>query len=130
MNAIDQVITLEKEALNGWSGGNAAAYGMHAHPDSIYFDNLGARNQIAGEENIKKYAATAFAELKPHNYELIGLRARQFGDTVILSYRYHPIMPDGAPSMDWGATIVYASFDGDWKSVHASWTALMDLPAQ
>ena len=128
MEAIDQVITLEKEALNGWASGNAMAYGIHAHEDSIYVDNLGARNQIQGSEDIRKYAATAFAELKPHEYELRGLRARQFGESVILSYQYHPIMPDGAPSFDWAATVVYALFEGNWKMVHSSWTMLMDIP--
>jgi len=128
MEAIDKVISLEKEALDGWSSGNATAYGIHAHPDSIYFDNLGAQNQIEGGDNIRKYAATAFAELPVHNYKMAGLKARQYGNTVILSYQYHPSMPDGSPSTNWAATVVYALFDGNWKLVHASWTMLMAPP--
>lgn len=128
MKTIDKVISLEKEALNGWSGGNASAYWIHGHPDSIYFDNLGAQNQIEGSDNIRKYGETAFAELPAHNYEMVGLKARQYGDTVILSYQYHPTMLDGTPGTNWASTVVYVLFDDLWKMVHASWTMLMAPP--
>ncbi len=128
MEAIDKVFSLEKEALKGWSSGDALAYGIHAHPDSIYFDNLGAQNQIEGKDNVRKYAETAFAELPAHNFEIVGLKARQYGETVILSYQYHPTMFDGTAGSKWAATVVYALFDGHWKMVHASWTMLMAPP--
>ena len=128
MKAVDTVKSLEKEALKGWSSGNALAYGIHAHPDSIYFDNLGAQNQIEGNDNIRKYVETAFSELPAHNYEIVGLKARQYGDTVILSYQYHPTLLDGIPLSKWATTVVYALFGPSWKMVHASWIMLMPPP--
>ena len=44
MEAIKHVISLEKEGLQAWSSGDAAGYGMHGHPDSVHYDNLGAQN--------------------------------------------------------------------------------------
>ncbi|NER10793.1 SnoaL-like domain-containing protein [Muriicola jejuensis] len=124
METIEHVITLEKEALNQWSKANPLGYGIHAHKDQIYFDNLGAQDQIEGKEKIGEYVKETFAQLQPHNYELVGLKARQYGDVVILSYRYHPTMPDGSPSAQWAATVVYALIDSKWQLVHASWVML------
>ncbi len=128
MGAIEKVIALEKEALDGWSSGNALEYGIHAHPEQTYFDNLGAQHTVAGIENIRKYVSNAFAELVEHQYEMVDLKARQYGDTVILTYQYHPTLPDGSPSANWAATVIYARFDNDWKMVHAGWTMLMPPP--
>lgn len=130
MKAIDHVIALEKEALNQWSKANPQGYGIHAHRNQIYFDNLGARDQIEGKEKIGEYAKAAFAQMQPHSYEMVGLKARQYGDVVILSYQYHPKMPEGAPSANWAATVVYALIDSKWQLVHASWVMLtpIDLP--
>jgi hypothetical protein len=128
MEAIKQVILLEKEALKAWSGGNATGYGVHAHPELVYFDNLGAQNLLEGGEQIQSYAEAAFAELPEHTYEMVGLKAKQYGDTVILAYQYHPTMLDGTPSSKWAATVVYALFETTWKMVHASWTMLMPPP--
>ena len=125
MEAIKQVISLEKEGLKAWSSGDATGYGIHGHPESVYFDNLGAQNFIEGSEHIKKYAEVAFAALMPHTYEMVGLKAKQYGDTIILAYQYHPTMLDGSPSSKWAATVVYVLFDTSWKMVHASWTMLM-----
>jgi hypothetical protein len=125
MEAIKHVISLEKEGLQAWSGGNATGYGIHAHPNQVYFDNLGAQNLVEGGDNIKKYAETAFAALTAHTYEMVGLKAKQYGDTIILAYQYHPSMLDGTPSSKWAATVVYVLFDASWKMVHASWTMLM-----
>ena len=128
MNAVDTVISLEKEALKGWSSGNALGYGIHLQSDSIYFDNLGAQNQIIGKDNIEKYMEATFTELSAHKFEIEGLRARQFGDTVILSYQYHPALMNGTPLSKWAATVVYSLSDSSWKMVHASWIMLTPPP--
>ena len=129
MEAIKHVISLEKEGLQAWSSGDAAGYGIHGHPDSVYFDNLGAQNLIEGSDQIKKYGEVAFAELTAHRYEMVGLKAKQYGDTVILAYQYHPTMLDGTASNPWAATVVYVLFETSWKMVHASWTMLMPPPS-
>lgn len=129
MEAIKQVISLEKEALNAWSGGDPTGYAVHAHPQMVYFDNLGAQNLLEGEQQIKSYVQAAFAELKPHTYEMEGLKSRQYGDTVILAYQYHPTMLDGSDSSKWATSVVYVLFKNTWKMVHASWTMLMPPPS-
>ncbi len=130
MDAIDHVISLEKEALSHWSNADPTGYGIHAHKDQIYFDNLGAQHQIEGKEAIGEYAKQAFAQMQPHTYKMVGLKARQYGETVVLSYQYHPEMPDGAPSANWAATVIYAHIDSRWQLVHASWVMLtpMNIP--
>jgi len=130
MEAINQVISLEKEALEAWSSGNPSGYAVHAHQELIYFDNLGAQNFLEGEEQIKPYAEAAFAELTAHTYKMVGLKAKQYGDTVILGFQYHPTMLDGSPSMNWAATVVYSLIEDSWKMVHTSWTMLMPPPQQ
>ncbi|GGD57371.1 nuclear transport factor 2 family protein [Muriicola marianensis] len=125
MKAIDQVIALEREALDGWASGKAEGYAIHAHPDLIYFDNLGAQELVEGMENVIAYAKKTFAELPAHTYEMAGLKARKYGDTVILSYQYHPSLLDGSPSTKWAATVVYSLTGSRWKMVHANWTMLI-----
>jgi hypothetical protein len=124
MKAIEKVISLERKALDGWSRGIPENYLIHVHPDIIYFDNLGAQDLIEGAENMTAYVKKAFAQLQPHTYDMVGLKARQYGDTVVLSYRYHPSLPDGTPGTQWAATVIYAITDSKWQLVQASWVML------
>lgn len=130
MKTINHVISLEKEALNQWSGGNPIGYGIHAHPNMIYFDNLGAQQQVEGWAAVEKYMKVAFAELPAHTYKMVGLKAKEYGTVIILSYQYHPTLSDGTPSSKWAATVVYALFQTEWKMVHANWVMLMEPGVQ
>jgi ketosteroid isomerase-like protein len=120
------VIDLEKEALVGWSGGNAAEYVNKCADDTTYFDNLGATELIIGRENVVKYAEEAFAELTEHKYEMVGANVQHYGNTAILTYQYHPFSLEGEPGTKWTATTVYVQIDGSWMQVHGHWTMLQN----
>jgi ketosteroid isomerase-like protein len=120
------IIELEKNALAGWSGGNAAEYVNKATDDCTYFDNLDATELVVGKKNVLNYMAEAFAELIAHDYEMVGAHVQHYGNTAILTYQYHPFSLAGEALTKWTATVVYVQIDGTWIQVHSHWTMLQN----
>jgi len=122
MNTEDTILSLEKEALDQWSGGNPGGYFKHGAQDFTYFDDIGAQNRMNKEE-FETYGERTLKEMiPPHKYEMRKSKLQDFGNTAILTYFYHPFDDDGKELTIWRASVVYINLEGVWKIVHAHWT--------
>jgi len=121
METFEIILSLEREALDNWSNGNPHGYLKHAASDITYFDDIGAQNRL-GLESWDTYAKTLKEMIPPHKYQMVEPKTQVYGDTVILTYLYHPSTADGEPLTKWRATVVYSNIESDWKMVHANWT--------
>ena len=123
MDAQDQVISLEREALDQWAAGKPSNYLKHAHDDITYYDDIGAQSGLQGLEAVRSYATAALdGNIPPHQYEMLNTHVQHYDNTGILTYQYQPSGPDGQPLTLWRASVVYSRIDGNWKMVHAHWT--------
>jgi lipopolysaccharide export system protein LptC len=120
------IIDLEKKALKGWSGGNAAEYFSQCADDYTYFDNLGATELVIGRENTIQYAEKMFSELPEHKYEMAGAHVQHYDNAAILEFQYHPFSLQGESLTKWTATSVYSQINGAWTAVHSHWTMLQN----
>ena len=126
MNIQDKILSLEKEALDQWSGGNPVGYGMHQANNATYIDDMGAQDRLTSSE-WPAYGESLKEMIPPHKYEMQNSHVQVYNDdTAILSYFYQPYDDDGNETTRWRASVVFALIDGQWKNVHSQWTMLKE----
>ncbi|MBR9999310.1 MAG: nuclear transport factor 2 family protein [Cyclobacteriaceae bacterium] len=118
----EKILELEQEALEQWSEGNVRGYLLHAADDITYMDDIGAQNRIEGIKPLQDYALKLEGQIPKHNYEVVNPKVQVYGESAILSMKYHPFSPEGNSLTQWKATTVYRLSGGKWKMVHAHWS--------
>lgn len=120
------ILARERSALERWSRGDPLGYLEIDADDVTYFDDIGAHHRVDGIEAMREYMSALKGQIPGHDYELVDPRVQLYGDTGILTMRYHPSAPDGSPMPPWKATSVYRRTGGDWRIVHAHWSIAKD----
>jgi hypothetical protein len=121
-----ELLELERSALDRWSGGDPAGYGQWAAEEVTYFDDMGARERVAGKDALLEYLDSLKEHMPPHRYEMGDPLVQIFGDMGIVSFLYLPSTLDGQAGTPWRASTVYALIDGKWQMVHAHWAMMKD----
>jgi hypothetical protein len=122
---MEQLLGLERAALDRWSGGDPMGYAMSAADDITYFDDIGAKEGVFGVESARAYLKSLAEVLPPHHYEMVGAHVQVYGDTGVLSFQYHPSTEEGAGT-PWRASTVYVRQGDEWRMVHAHWTMMKE----
>ena len=125
-NAEEQIIALERGALDTWSKGNPSGYAANAAEDVTYFDDIGAPSRIDGLDSMRNYLASLEGKVAPHTYEIAHPKVQVYGDIGILTFQYHPSTIEGSPLTQWKATSVYRYSGGKWRLVHANWSIIKE----
>ncbi|NIP81696.1 MAG: DUF4440 domain-containing protein [Gemmatimonadetes bacterium] len=124
--AADAILALERNALDHWSRGDPLGYVEDWAEDATYFDDIGAQSRIDGLEALRAYASTLAGQLPAHEFELVDPKVQVFGDTGVLTLRYHPRTADGEPLPAWKATLVYRRDGGRWRVAHGNWSIVKE----
>ena len=119
------VLEVERQALDSWSAGNPAKMPANFADDASYFDDIAAHTRLDGIEEIQNYFTSLEGAIPPHNYEIVDQRVQSFGNTAILTLRYHSTI-DGQSGPPWKATSVYHYNDEKWQVVHAHWSLVKE----
>ena len=119
------VLEVERQALDSWSAGNPAKMPANFADDASYFDDIAAHTRLDGIEEIQNYFTSLEGAIPPHNYEIVDQRVQSFGNTAILTLRYHSTI-DGQSGPPWKATSVYRYNDEKWQVVHAHWSLVKE----
>ena len=121
----DEIILLERAALDRWGNGDPSGYLETYGPQITYFDPLTER-RIDGHDAMTEYYRPIVGQIHVVRYEMIGAKVQRVGDDVaVLSYNLNSesLNPDGSPLMThWNSTAVYARGPGGWKSIHSHWS--------
>ena len=122
-NADEEIIALERSALNKWAQSNTMGYVEIGAEDVTWFDfNEGEQPRIDGLEAVRKYFTALAGQIPPHTYDLVNPKVQIYGNTAILSFHWKASMTDGTPLPVWKATSVYRWKGGKWRQVHAHWS--------
>jgi ketosteroid isomerase-like protein len=122
--ATDDVIQLERAALDRWGNGDPAGFLETYAPEITYFD-VGTEKRLDGHETMAEYYRPIVGKIKVSSYEMIGPKVQRHGDVAVLTYnlRSEGVQPDGkALTVRWNSTSVYARMSGRWKMIHSHWS--------
>jgi len=122
-NADEEIIALERSALDKWSQSNTRGYVDISADDVTWFDfTPGKQLRIDGIEAFRNYMASLAGQIPLHTYDIVNPKVQVYGNTAILTFHWNASTPDGQPLPSWKATSVYNWKDGKWHMVHAHWS--------
>ena len=122
-NADEEIIALERSALDKWAQGNALGYVDISADDVTWFDFAeGEQLRVEGLAALRKYLIPLAEQIPPHTYDIVNPRVQVYGNSAILTFHWKASLPDGGPLPEWKATSVYYWKDGAWRQVHAHWS--------
>jgi ketosteroid isomerase-like protein len=137
-SVFEELIALEKSALDRWIAANPDGYLELAAPDITYFDPNQER-RVDGLEALKALLGPIKGMQLPFTdprYEMIAPKVQVYGDVALLTFNLINYAKMGGQAESvlsrWNSSEVYRRVDGRWRLVHSHWSYLKPLvqPAQ
>jgi uncharacterized protein (TIGR02246 family) len=121
----DDIIALERGALDRWGKGDPQGFLDLMAEDETYFDPM-TDKRIDGREALRAYMAPFANKISIERVEIINSQVRRQGDIAVLTFNLadYGAQFDGGPKSTsrWNSTEVYQRIDGKWKIVHSHWS--------
>lgn len=129
----DDIISLERSALERWGKGDPYGYLSIMAPDVTYFDPTTER-RIDGRDALGAMLETVRGKIAVERAEFINPAVVVSGDMALLTFNLvsHGGQFAGGPKMDarWNCSEVYRRVDGRWLIVHSHWSFTKPAIAQ
>ena len=129
MNAAEEVIALERSALDRWIQGDPDGYlGPYSH-GATYFDPF-REKRVDGLDELNAMLGPMKGVRLPFSkprYDMMNPRVEVEGDIAVLSFNLvnYGMLQDSAEEMvlaRWNATQVYQHVNGAWRIIHTHWS--------
>lgn len=124
----EQIIALERSALDRWIVGNPDGYLELAAPDITYFDPYRER-RVDGLQALTALFGPMKGMQLPFTdprYEMIAPKVQMYGDVALLTFNLINYAKMGSQTESvlarWNSSEVYRRIDGRWKLVHSHWS--------
>ncbi|HJU66518.1 MAG TPA: nuclear transport factor 2 family protein [Gemmatimonadaceae bacterium] len=125
----DEIIALERAALDRWGNGDPSGF-LETYAQEITYFDVGTERRLDGHAAMTEYLRPITGKIKIPRYEMIGPKVQRHGDVAVLTYnlRSEGVQPDGKQvTVRWNSTSVYARMGREWKMIHSHWS-LTALP--
>jgi ketosteroid isomerase-like protein len=124
----DQIVAMERAALDRWGAGDPHGYLEIMAPGVTYFDPVQAR-RVDGLRAMTDVLVPFTGQIKVDRYEMVDPVVQQHGDAAILTFNLlsYRRTPDGTDYViaHWNSTEAYARLDGHWRIVHSHWSYVL-----
>jgi len=120
----EQLIAIERRALNRWGSGDPHGYLEIDAEEITYFDPM-QEARVDGLADLTKLLAPLAGKIHIERYEMVRPCVQRHGDVAVLTYNLVDSGSfDGGPTLTvrWNCTEVYAQIDGAWKIIHNHWS--------
>jgi uncharacterized protein (TIGR02246 family) len=129
MGVAEQIISLERSALDRWIRGDPDGYLSLYADDAVYFNPF-REKRVDGLAELNALMAAMRGMTLPFTeprYEMIDPVVEVDGNVSILTFN---LVNYGKPSGSadeailarWNATEVYRKVDGEWRIIHSHWS--------
>jgi len=115
----DQILALERAALDRWGQGDPGGYLAINDDDVSYFDPYVER-RVDGLPDLTAWYEGIRGTIKVDSDEIIDPLVQVIGDAAILTFQY--VSYSGEAETHWNCTEVYQRTGGDWRIVHSHWS--------
>jgi ketosteroid isomerase-like protein len=121
----EQIINVERAALDRWGKGDPAGYLEIMAPELTYFDPF-TEQRVDGDRAMRDYLAPVTGQIHIDHYEMINPKVQHYGDVAILTFNLEDMVKepgsDKTVTLCWNSTEVYRRNEGTWKIVHSHWS--------
>jgi hypothetical protein len=115
----DEVIALERTALDRWGKGDPDGYLDLNAAEVSYFDPFVER-RLDGLAALTDWYRQVRGKIKIDRDEIINPRVQVIGDAAILTFQFDSHGSEGA--VHWNCTEVYQRSADGWTIVHTHWS--------
>jgi ketosteroid isomerase-like protein len=120
-NSGQEILEMEKAALDRWSEGDVYGFIEIAADDISYFDpSLASR--IDGKAAFKAHLEPTYKKFSIHRYEILNPKSYSQGDICVLCFNLNNYNEQGEITSQWNSTEVYRKTDGKWRIIHSHWS--------
>lgn len=120
----DEIIALERAALDRWGAGDPSGYLEISAPEVTYFDPFIER-RIEGLDALSAWYAPLRGTIHIDRYELVSPKVQVYGETAVLTFNL--VSHSGATIMRWNCTEVYRRGEAGWRIVQTHWSITQHL---
>ena len=119
----NEIISLERAALERWGKGDPQGYLELMAPEVTYFDPA-LEKRLDGLAAVKAYIIPFTGKIRIDSYEMINPQVQRDGDVAVLTFNLIDRVkrPDREGKVRWNSTEVYRRIDGNWKIIHSHWS--------
>jgi ketosteroid isomerase-like protein len=121
----DQILALERGALDRWGNGDPDGFLESYAGDITYFDPVTAM-RIDGLQAMVNYYLPWVGKIQIARYEMLNPHVVVDGNMALLTYNLVNYIRDahGVESVGsrWNSTTVYQHRDNTWKAIHSHWS--------
>ena len=124
-STVDQIISLERAALDRWGNGDPGGFLDLYGADISYFDPLTA-SRIDGHDAMADYYRPWIGKIYVARYEMLNPRVVVDGTMALLTYNLVNYVRDENAGESvgscWNSTVVYQQRGGTWRTIHSHWS--------
>jgi Domain of unknown function (DUF4440) len=121
----EQIIALERAALDRWGNGDPGGFLDLYGADVTYFDPVTAR-RIDGHQGMEEYYRPFAGKIHIDRYEMLNTRVVVEAEMALLTYNLVTYHRDarGVESVGsrWNSTTVFRRRGDAWKTLHSHWS--------
>jgi len=121
----DQIVMLERAALDRWGSGDPGGFLDLYGPEITYFDPMTAA-RLDGHRAMADYYRPWTGKIQIPRYEMVNPQVAVDGNMALLTYNLVNFItgPDGRESVGtrWNSTTVFQRRGDQWRSIHSHWS--------
>ena len=117
---VDEIIQLEKHALERWSRGDPSGFLEVSAADVVYFDPFLER-RLDGLTALTAYYESLRGKVSASRFELLHPRVQLLGGAAVLTFHFVSYGGNGNVHR-WNCTEVYRRDPGGWRIVQTHWS--------
>lgn len=127
-SVLEEIIAIERSALDRWVTGDPQGYLNILAPEVTYFDPNQERRTDGLDAMIALLGPIKDVELPftDPRYEMIAPKIQHHGDVALLTFNLvnYGKLADQPETVlaRWNSTQVYRRIDGQWKIIHSHWS--------
>lgn len=118
-NVSEEILRLERRALERWGKGDPDGYLEISAPDVVYFDPFLERS-LNGLEALRRYYDDIRGKVNITRFEIVDPRVQVAGTVAVLTFRFDS-WGGNEDSFRWNCTEVYRRDTEGWRIIHTHW---------
>jgi hypothetical protein len=118
---LDELLTLEREGLDLWAGGDTPGYAARLDEGASYFDHA-TPARLHGRAAIDTHVRAFEGHIDVPRHEIVNPVLHEDGHLAVLAFNWDPYDAQGHLLARWNATSVYRLGEQGWRIVHTHWS--------
>jgi len=118
-DTLQQLVALERQAMDGWIKGDPAPALAILDPEVTYF-HIMTESRLDGLPAVKALFENYRGRPLFESYEIASPKAQVSGDIAVLTYVF--VWHAGGNTSRWNSTQIYRKTKEGWRVIHSHWS--------